>query len=53
MNERTKDELIKFINKVQILAQGVVHLTGTDDCAKLLDAGERLKQALESDETII
>lgn len=53
MNTKTKDALIKFINDVEILAQGVVYMTGVDDCQKLLENADDLKTALEKDETII
>lgn len=53
MNQKTKKSLMVFIDQVETLAQGVVHLTGTVDCAKLLDSAEALKAALKKDETIL
>jgi hypothetical protein len=53
MNEKTKETLKKFVDEIEILAQGVVLMTGTDSCSKLLDAAEELKKSLDSDETII
>lgn len=53
MNSNTRDALKAFIEQVEVLAQGVVQMTGTQDCGKLIDAGEDLKNQLDSDETII
>ena len=53
MNQNTKSALFEFIDQVEILAQGVVHLTGTEDTPRLLEAAEELKNALNSDETIV
>lgn len=53
MNTNTRDALIKFINDVEILAQGVIHMTGTKDCQILLENAEALKGQLQQDETII
>lgn len=52
MNANTKAALIQFVNDIQILAQGVIHMTGVKDCEILLKNGENLKRSLESDETI-
>jgi hypothetical protein len=52
MNENTKDKLFKFIDQIEILAQGVTHLTGVPDCVRLIGAAEELKNALNKDETI-
>jgi hypothetical protein len=53
MNANTKEAFIKFINDVEILAQGVVHLTGVKDTSILLKNAETLKSALQKDETIL
>lgn len=53
MNQKTKKALLAFIGQVETLAQGVIHLTGTVDCAKLVDSAEALKAALKKDETIL
>lgn len=53
MNSNTRDRLKAFIDQIEILAQGVIRETGTEDCAKLVDAAESLKLQLDSDETII
>lgn len=53
MNKNTKSALLAFIDQVETLAQGVIHLTGTVDCAKLLDSAEALKKALKTDKTIV
>ncbi len=39
MNQNTKSALFEFINSVEILAQGVIHMTGMQDCQKLLHHG--------------
>lgn len=53
MNKNTQAALLEFIKHVEILAQGVVHMTGGEDCAKLLDSAEALRDILEKDETIV
>lgn len=52
MNANTRDALIAFIDQVEILAQGCIHMTGEKDCLTLLTIAERLKDQLKSDETI-
>lgn len=52
MNTRTKAELLSFIEAVEELAKGCVHLCGVDNVTKVLDAGHKLKYALEKDETL-
>jgi hypothetical protein len=52
MNSKTKDKLVEFINQVEILAQGVIHMTGQRDTETLIAAAEEFKNALEKDETI-
>lgn len=52
MNANTKQALIQFVNDIQILAQGVVHMTGVKDCEILIKNGEILKDHLRKDETI-
>lgn len=53
MNQNTKSALFEFIDQIEILAQGVIHMTGMQDCQKLLESAEDLKNALNKDETII
>ncbi len=52
MNSNTKAAFFRFIDQVEILAQGVIHQTGTQSCVELLAQAEELKNALNKDETI-
>ncbi len=52
MNNKTKARLKEFICQVEVLAQGVIHLTGERDCKILLESAEALKLQLDKDETI-
>lgn len=52
MNSNTRNAMMQFVNDIQILAQGVVHMTGVKDCELLLKNGEHLKECLAKDETI-
>lgn len=52
MNTNTKEALKKFADAVELLAQGCVHMTGTEDAGRIISAAEALKRALDSDETI-
>lgn len=51
MNSSTRRDLVNFIESVQELAQGCIHMAGVD--IELLGRAEILKEALEHDETII
>jgi len=53
MNQNTKSALLEFIDQIEILAQGVVHMTGIKDCEILIQNAEKLKNALNKDETIL
>jgi hypothetical protein len=53
MNSNTREAIKNFVDQVQIMAQGVVRQTGTEDCGKLIDSAQALKEQLDSDETII
>lgn len=53
MNTKTKKELVEFIEQVERMAQGVVHMIGTAQASDVIAAGETLKMALEHDETIL
>lgn len=52
MNQNTRDDLISFIDQIEILAQGVVHMTGIKDMEALINSAEKLKKSLYQDETI-
>lgn len=52
MNENTKAAFHDFIVAVEQLTVSVVRETGTEQAGKIIDACDRLKFALESDETL-
>lgn len=53
MNSNTKQTLIDFINKVEVLAQGVMMIAGVECVTQLVNAAEHAKYAIEHDETIV
>lgn len=53
MNSNTRDLFKAFLDQVEILAQGVIHMTGSADAGRLIAAAEELKDQLDSDETIV
>lgn len=53
MNANTKALLKDFISELQIMSVGAFHLIGLEGVKKLVEAGDKLKEALEKDETIL
>lgn len=51
MTARTKTALIDLADKIQNLAAGVVHLTGTETASEVMGAAEMLKLALQQEPT--
>ncbi len=52
MNERTKDDLIKFVNEVMNFCVSVSSISGTGALEGLIDKGENLIKSLKTDETL-
>ncbi len=52
MNATTKDALIDFATKVQILASGTIHMIGLEIAQEVIASAEVLKTALKKDETL-
>lgn len=53
MNSKTRDEMLKFITAMELLAQVTIHMIGFDNCTEIMTAAEDLKSALIGDETIL
>lgn len=52
MNSQTRERLIEFIDQIQELAVGTIHMIGVEKAKEIIDSGIVLKTALEHDETI-
>ena len=52
MNSRTKQALLEFITEVENLAAAVMVTTGVETATKVVDTAEKLKLAINHDETI-
>lgn len=52
MNGNTRDALIRYIEKINQLAAAMLLHAGEDTVREIIEAGNRLEKALESDETI-
>lgn len=53
MNANTVKAVDSFIDAVEEMAQGVVLILGVESTTRIIDAGERLREALQKDETIL
>jgi hypothetical protein len=52
MNGKTKESSKNFIQAIELMSQGVMLQTGVETCTQVIDAGEKLKMALDKDETL-
>lgn len=53
MNKNTRQALLEFIEAIEILAQAVSSISGTEATSTVWNQAQKLRTALQNDETII